>query len=35
MAHKPKPNGDCTLACTCNTPLTNEELEILDELGLY
>lgn len=33
--HQPKPDGSCSLTCTCPTPLTRAEIDALDDLGVF
>lgn len=33
--HKPNADGTCSLFCTCPTPLTRAEIELLDDLGIF
>lgn len=33
--HRPKADGSCSLACTCPTPLTRAEVDLLGEIGAF
>lgn len=33
--HRPKPDGSCSLACSCPTPLTQAEADLLGDLGIF
>jgi hypothetical protein len=33
--HKPKPDGSCSIFCICPTPLTDEEVDLLGDLGIF
>jgi hypothetical protein len=34
-AHNPKLDETCSLLCTCPTPLTQAEADLLGDLGLF